>query len=47
MARSFVDTFEQIATVEIEKIFNAVIGAIWQSISKLAGIPLTALTAGV
>jgi hypothetical protein len=47
MARSFVDTFEQIATVEIEKIYNAVISAIWQSISKLAGIPLTALTAGV
>jgi hypothetical protein len=47
MARGFVNTFEQIALVEIEKIYNAVISAIWQSISKLAGIPLTALTAGV
>ncbi|BCF94008.1 MULTISPECIES: hypothetical protein [Paraburkholderia] len=40
MARGFVNTFVQIVEVEIEKIYNAVVKAIYDSIGTLAGVKL-------
>lgn len=42
MAQGFVNTFQQIAIIEIQKIYNSVVSAIYDSISKLAGITLAA-----
>ncbi|BCG02057.1 hypothetical protein PPGU19_066250 (plasmid) [Paraburkholderia sp. PGU19] len=40
MAKGFVNTFVQIVEVEIEKIYNAVVNAIYDSIGNLAGVTL-------
>jgi hypothetical protein len=42
MTQGFVDTFEQLAELEIEKLYNATVTAIYAAISKLAGVALTA-----
>ncbi|CAB3809910.1 hypothetical protein LMG28614_07162 [Paraburkholderia ultramafica] len=47
MARGFVDTFVQLAEVVIEKLYNAVVNAIYESINGLAGVALVAPFAAV
>ena len=46
MARGFVNTFVQIVEVEIEKIYNAVVKAIYDSIGTLAGVKMPVPGAG-
>jgi hypothetical protein len=43
MAQHFVDTFQQIAALEIQTIYNGIVQAIYASISKLSGIALAAV----
>ena len=47
MARGFVNTFVQIVEVEIEKIYNAVVKAIYDSIGTLAGVKMPVPGVGV
>ncbi|CAB3794522.1 hypothetical protein [Pararobbsia alpina] len=47
MAKGFVETLVQVIVVEIEKIYNAVVSAIYESINKLTGVALVASHAAV
>jgi hypothetical protein len=47
MACGFVDIFVQLAEVVIEKLYNAVVNAIYESINGLAGVALVAPFAAV
>ncbi|WP_017776873.1 hypothetical protein [Paraburkholderia kururiensis] len=47
MVRGFVDTFVQLAEVVIEKLYNAVVNAIYESINSLAGVALVTPLAAV